>query len=138
MLVCLASAFIVCQEFTPIIGQIMTVHRKGPIFQRQEPGNAFFCESQTLCDVLLHDSPKQKTHIYINIQACGCASKDYSHDALLQIPLPKISKMQLHEFLDVLRCNFMNCFTEIHGRGIPFFDHSINESLVDDKGIIVW
>ena len=62
----------------------------------------------------------------------------YSHDALLQITLPKTSKMLLYKFLDVLRCNYVDCFAEIHGRRIPFSDHSINESLVDDKGVMAW
>jgi hypothetical protein len=46
--------------------------------------------------------------------------------------------MLLHKILDVIKRNLVDRLAEIHGWRIPFFDHSINESLVDDKGIMVW
>lgn len=85
--------------------------------------------------------PLRQGHIYaisLRAKAEWMQTRNNSHDALLQIPLAKTSKMLIHKFLDVLGCNFVDYFAEIHGRCIPFFDHSIDESLVDDKGIMVW
>lgn len=45
------------QELVLVVGQIVGIQRKRPIFELNKPRYAFFCTYKALLDVLLNDSP---------------------------------------------------------------------------------
>ena len=53
----LPGAFVMSQKLVFIVGQIVGIQRKRPIFKFKKPRDAFFCALKAVLDVLLNYSP---------------------------------------------------------------------------------
>lgn len=92
----------------------MVVQRKGLVFEFEEPVDFVFCALEAV--------------VYVFLDDC--------FDALLQRPLPKLSKMGLNKLLTMLHNRRMNSLAQNNSRLAPFLDNTVDKGRLHDKGVV--